>query len=100
MYGWTSEFHMVVNKDIVMVDGHDCGTSQVAAVIEPGSCKRNVIGLPFTGAAGCIDTRRKLSVKRCRHPICIGSIIVAVEDLNFVFSHQEYTAVAALLALS
>jgi hypothetical protein len=100
MYCWTREFHMIVNEDTVVIDGHNCRVSQAAMGIKSGPYKCDIIGLPFTRRTAGIDERGELSVNGGRHPIGIGGVVEAVKDLDFVFAHRKYSTVPAPLAFT
>src|SRR6266516_5680510 len=70
------------------------------SVLETRRDENHVVGLPFARRARRVDQRRVLAVDRSATAIGVGTVLVAVEYLQFVFAEQKDTAVAPLLALT
>ena len=97
MDGRACQFNVVMHHDVVMEHRHPGRADQLARVIESGSPEYDIIGLPFSWRAAGINQRGVLTVDGCRHPIWVGCVIVAIKNLDFIYFHQKYTAVASIL---
>src|SRR6266702_2047694 len=97
--GRPGEFYIVLHEHSIVQHGHPSRTKQFAAA-KSRSVKNNVVSLPLRRRTRSIHQWRILPVDRRGLPIRISFVLVRVEHLNFVESHQEYAAVAALLDLS
>src|SRR5213078_3918506 len=60
----------------------------------------DVIRLPLAGRTGGVDERWILAVDRARLPVGIRVVLVGIEHLQLVDSHEKDAAVAALLAFT
>src|SRR5450759_4009406 len=89
-----------VDRDAVVQDGDDRGRVERAARREARRGEGDVVGLPFPWRTRGIHERRKLAVHRGRLAVGIRNVVVAVEYLDLEHAEQEYTAVAAPLAIA
>src|SRR5579859_1990398 len=60
----------------------------------------DVVGLPLTRLAGGVDQRGVLAVDRSGLAVEVGFVLIRVEDLQFVPSLQNNSAVAPALAFT
>ena len=62
--------------------------------------EEDVVGLPFAGRPAGVRQRRMLAVNPRRGAIGIGLVLVAIQDLNLILTHQENPAVAPTLTVA
>ena len=83
------------------MDERDAGRlDELAALVEPGAAKGDVVGLPLAGGPRGVGQRRILAVNGAGLAVGVGIGLVRVEDLHLKLAHQENAAVAAILALA
>ena len=78
-----------------MKDGDPRGTQQLAGRIKTRPVKDDVVTLPLPRRPRSIHQWRILPVDGSGLPIRIGSVLIGIQYLNFVQTHQEDAAVAA-----
>ncbi|WP_231188509.1 hypothetical protein [Haladaptatus sp. DYF46] len=98
--GGTVQDGLGLHQHIIPVDGHHAGRLKVAVVGKAWSTPDDVVGLPVSFWAAGVDKRGVLAIHRGGIPICIGRILVIVENLDFVPVRQKESAVARHLVTS
>jgi hypothetical protein len=91
------DFDVILNQHAVMKQ-RDCRTpGKLATWIEARAMKNNIVGLPFPGLPRGIHQRRILPINRRGFTVCIGYVLVRIENLDFIESLQKDAAVAPIL---
>lgn len=98
--GRAGELDVVLHEDAVVKDGVARFAQELAVGIEARAVEDDVIPLPFARRARSVDLRWILTVDRGGLAIGVGSVVVGIENLNFVEALQKDAAVAALLAFA
>jgi len=94
------EHHVILHQHAVVEDRHARRTRHLASGIETRAMKDDVVRLPFARRTARVHERRVLAENRGRLTIGIRDVVVRVEHLDLIPSHQKYAAVAALLTLA
>ena len=81
--GSTPELFVILNENSVVDDREPGRLEQLAVVIEPGTAKGDVIGLPLARGPRRVGERRILAVKGAGLAVGVGVGMVRVDDLNF-----------------
>ena len=90
------DLRVVLHHDAVE-DRRDRRRLNHLAALQLRRVEDDVVGLPFTRLAHRIHQRGRLPVDTACHPIRVGQIVVAIEDLRLVAIHEKNTGVALLL---
>src|SRR5579871_5342861 len=90
---------MVVDDKAVVQHGHIRRADQGLS-LEARAGPEDVVALPLARLAAGVDERRILPVDRGRGAVRIGEVIVTVQHLDLIASHQEHAAVTPSLALA
>lgn len=96
--GAALDFHVVLHEDAILEDGDARRLKQFARCVEVRSVEDDVVSLPLARRARCVHERRILAIDGGGLAISVSFVLVRIEDLNFVNSHQEHTAIASFLA--
>src|SRR3954470_21004842 len=96
----TRQHGVVLHEDTVVHDRHARGGGNLSRGVEPWPVKDDVVGLPLAGRPARVHEWRILAVDRRGVAVGGGDVVIRVEHLHLVSSHQEYAAVAALLAVA
>ena len=94
------ERRRIVHEHAVVEHRRDGRRVKFAGRLETRRRKHDVVRLPETGLARCVDERWKLAVHRRRAAIRVGGVLIAVEHLDLERAHQIHAAVAATLAVA
>ena len=62
--------------------------------------ENNVVDVPLPRRFGHVDLWGKLAIDRCRLAVSIGIVVIAIENLNLVFAHDDDAAVSAALRIA
>jgi hypothetical protein len=95
----TQEGGMVVHDDAIVQDSRISWPDQLVTP-KPGYDPDDIVALPLTRLAAGIDERRILAIDRSGGAIGISEVLVTIEDLNLIEAHQQYAAIALILAFS
>lgn len=94
---WSNGFAGFLNQ-YAIVKNREPGQGLALAIrTEAGSAENDIEGLPFAWFAAGIDQRRVLSVNRSSAAVRVGGVLIAVQNLDFKCSHQEYTTISSPL---
>lgn len=88
--------NFVLHQDAVENDGDRrlLGDPPIGRVALRG-LENDIEGLPLARLASGIDERRGLVIETAERTVAIGRIFVGIENLNLVFSMEEYPAIPA-----
>ncbi|MNR42110.1 hypothetical protein D3C85_1605890 [compost metagenome] len=81
---WTFQFKAILYDHAVINYSYFCRTFQGTISIECWSSPDNIIGLPFSWFLCRVEQGSSLFIDASSHPICIGFIIVGIQDLQFI----------------
>ena len=98
--GATPEFDVVVNDMAVVNDVEFGAADDLALVVKFRAGEGDVVGLPLTGFAAGIDEWYGTTVEGAALAVGVCLIVVAVEHLDFVLTHEEDTAIASSLTIA
>src|SRR5690554_2782311 len=100
IFGWPFYFHGILHQNTVVNNGYLGRHQQYSIVVEPWAGKKDIICIPLTGRAHGIDKGRLLFINTCGLSVGVGPVVIGIQNLHLVFSHQEETAVTPSLAFS
>src|SRR5258706_7110866 len=100
MPGGAGEFDIVLREDAVVEDGNMRGAREFAGCVKARAMPDNVVGLPLACGARSVYQRRILAIYRGDLAVGVSLAVVRIEYLNFVKTHEEDPAVAAVLVFA
>jgi hypothetical protein len=98
--GWPPEFDIILYQDSIMKNCHPGRLQESPCLTEARSAKIDVVTLPFTWRTAYIEKRGILSVNRSSLPIGIGRVLVRIENLDFISTHQVDSTVTSTLTFT
>ena len=94
------QLKMIQNQDTVM-KGSDVGWRFESTIfVEAGCCPEDIVSVPFPRLAHHVSHRRRLFVNCARLAIKVGFVLIGIEYLELIHSHQENAAVPTPLSVS
>src|SRR5262245_14042084 len=98
--GFAVNLDVILNQYAVVKDRHASTSYRFANLVEAWRGENNVITLPFAWRARGVYQRRMLFVDGSGLAVKVGFVVVRIEHLHFVMSHQEDAAVASPLTFA
>ncbi len=88
-------------NDVSVVNDVKLGLAgNLALVVKGRPIKGDVVSLPFAWSSGSIYEWLGPTIKSTALSVRIGDVIVGIKNLNFILTHEEYTAVATTLPIA
>ena len=94
------EFLRILYENAVMDHGHARRLDDDASLVETWPAEVNVERLPLARGQARVGERLVLSVDRVRLPVGVSGILIRIEYLHLVLSHQENAAVPTMLSFA
>jgi len=95
--GGTQEGGVIMHHDAVM-QHCDIGRAHELVPVKAGCGPEDIVGLPLARPSTGIDQRGVLAIEGGSGAIRVRGVVVPVEYLDLIQVHQQYPAVAPLLA--
>ena len=90
---------VILNKDAVVKNGE--GTRlNLAGLVFFWCVENDVVGLPFAGLAAGVHQRGLVPIEGATLAVGVGRVVVVVQDLDLITSHQIDSAVPATLSVA
>src|SRR5262245_48918309 len=97
--GHTFNGNMILNEHAIVQHGEGARLDLTIGELF-GCVEDNIIDLPFTRFARCIDQGCFMPIKRAALAVRIRFVLVRVQHLNLVTAHEIDAAIAAALAVA
>src|SRR5689334_25070480 len=100
VHGPAGDDGVVLGQHAIVEDGHPRRIASRAVGSKVRAMKYDVVGLPLTWWPARIHKWGCLSVHGCRLAVGVGVVVIRVQYLDLVVTHQEHATVAALLTFA
>ena len=98
--GSSVEFYVVVDDDTIVNDMEFRASGDFTFFVKDWAVECDVVGLPFAGFTAGINEGFGTTVEGSALTVRIGLVLVAVEHLNFILTHEKDAAVTASLTVA